>query len=358
MQNGKPGMIESGFWKNKKVFITGHTGFKGSWLCIYLHRLGAIIKGYALAPNTTPSLFELAKVNTFVESEIGDIRDLKSLESSILSFNPEIIIHMAAQPLVRQSYKDPIETFETNVMGTSFVMQAAIKLKNLKVILNITTDKCYLNNENNIAFKEDDPLGGYDPYSASKACSEIVTHSYRQSFYKEVKIATARAGNVIGGGDWSTDRLLPDILKSLKNNQTLIIRSPKAVRPWQHVLEPISVYANLTERLYTDSSFEGAWNIGPEESDAKSVEWILNQIKKSLEIEQFWKTEEDDKLHEAKFLRLDTSKLKNELSWKPSWNVEEAIEKTLEWNKRVESGQEAIDVCHSQIQEFVKKERL
>ncbi|MDQ7001738.1 MAG: CDP-glucose 4,6-dehydratase, partial [Ghiorsea sp.] len=269
------------FFKGKKVFLTGHTGFKGSWLSLWLQSMGAEVKGYALAPATTPSLFEVANVANNIESDIGDIRNLEQLRSSMVSFNPDVLIHMAAQPLVRLSYKEPVETYETNVMGTVNVLEVARACPNLKSIVSVTTEKRYENKEREQGYREDEPMGGHDPYSSSKGCAELVTSAYRRSFLQEkgVGLASARAGNVIGGGDWSDDRLIPDILSAFEKGEPVIIRNPKSTRPWQHVLEPLSGYLMLAQKLYeAPKLYAEGWNFGPHEDDAKPVDWILDRM--------------------------------------------------------------------------------
>jgi CDP-glucose 4,6-dehydratase len=268
-------VIDQGFWKGKRVFLTGHTGFKGSWLSLWLASLGVTVRGYALNPLTSPSLFNEARINEVIESKIGNILDQKMLHKSMVEFNPDILIHMAAQPLVRYSYEEPIETYEVNVIGTAKVLEVARSCVNLKAIINITTDKCYENDECSRAYTESDPMGGYDPYSSSKGCAELVTSAYRRSFLKNqgIGIASVRAGNVIGGGDWADDRLIPDILRSFEKNEPVIIRNPKATRPWQHVLEPLSGYLVLAQKLYKDQDkYAQGWNFGPYEQDVKPVD--------------------------------------------------------------------------------------
>lgn len=344
------------FWKNKKVFITGHTGFKGAWLSVWLHMLGAKVKGYSLEPNTEPSLFKCVQNSINIQSEIGDIRNIDTLQKSILSFNPELIIHMAAQPLVRLSYKNPIETYEVNVIGTANILEASRNCDSLKAILNVTTDKCYHNKEIDYAYKEFDALGGYDPYSSSKAASELVTSSYRNSYFNNLKIglASARAGNVIGGGDWSEDRLVPDIFKSIESGKPLLIRNPSSIRPWQHVLEPLAGYLTLLEALYNDPlNFNEAWNFGPEEKDSKSVEWIVNKIINSYP-DSNWSVDKDNHPHEANTLKLDISKAKNNLSWKPRWNLEYTIQKIIDWHKAYDKSEDILSVCSKQIEQYSK----
>jgi CDP-glucose 4,6-dehydratase len=274
-------MISQDFWKGKRVFLTGHTGFKGSWLSLWLTSLGAEVKGYALHPPTLPALFNEAKIESIIASEIGDIRDQDKLHKSMTTFNPDILLHMAAQPLVRYSYDNPIETYEVNVIGTAKVLEVARSCSNLKAIVNITTDKCYENDSRKEGYIETDSMGGYDPYSSSKGCAELVTSAYKCSFLQEqgIGIASVRAGNVIGGGDWAHDRLIPDILRSFEKNESVIIRNPKATRPWQHVLEPLSGYLILLEKLYKNQGkYAEGWNFGPNEQDVQPVDWILNKM--------------------------------------------------------------------------------
>ena len=348
-------MIDKQFWSGKRVFLTGHTGFKGSWMSLWLHSLGAIIKGYSLEPNTFPSLFNEAKVNEIIDSNIGDIRNLVNLQKSLIQFDPDILIHMAAQPLVRYSYDKPIETYEVNVIGTAKVLEAALSCNKLKAIINITTDKCYENEESDKKYMEDDPLGGFDPYSSSKACSEIISSAYYRSFFqnKKVGLATARSGNVIGGGDWAQDRLIPDILRSFQEKKSVIVRSPKSIRPWQHVLEPISGYLTLAQKLYCEpEKFSEGWNFGPNEEDAKSVEWILNKMILKWP-NATWKLDKNYSPHEANFLKLDIEKAKSRLCWLPAWNIEYSIDKSIEWHQAWLNKQNMQDFCVNQINQYI-----
>ena len=310
-------MIDQNFWSGKRVFLTGHTGFKGGWLSLWLNSLGATVKGYALKPSVVlPSLFNEARVGSVVDSQIGDIRDQHTLYDSMTLFNPDILIHMAAQPLVRYSYSAPIETYEVNTLGTVKVLEVARSCTNLKAIINITTDKCYENDGRSQAYKESSPMGGYDPYSSSKGCAELVTSAYRRSFFQDhgVGLASVRAGNVIGGGDWADDRLIPDIIKAFESGKILNIRSPNSIRPWQHVLEPLSGYLILAQKLYEDSKrFSMGWNFGPRDEDAKPVKWIVNEMHKIWGNNAQWNISEGDHLHEEKYLKLDYSKAKNSL---------------------------------------------
>ncbi|MFH1824990.1 MAG: CDP-glucose 4,6-dehydratase [Candidatus Firestonebacteria bacterium] len=349
------------FWKNKRVFVTGHTGFKGSWLCLWLNYLGANIKGYALKPPTVPSLFNLCKINELVKSKIADIRNYKLLKQELLNFKPEIVIHMAAQPIVRESYKNPLETYSVNVMGTVNLFESVRNCKSVRVVVNVTTDKCYENKERRRGYCEYEPLGGYDPYSNSKACSELVTSSYRSSFFnpKEYKthkkaVASARAGNVIGGGDWAVDRLIPDSVKSVLRKKTIVIRNPNAVRPWQHVLEPLYGYLLLAEKLYKNGpEYAEAWNFGPDDKDVKTVEWIVKRICNKWGEEASYKIDKGKHPHEAHYLKLNCSKAKSNLSWHPKWNLDTAIDKIIEWTKAYKQGKDLKKICLKQIQEYI-----
>ena len=349
-------MVDTNFWKNKRVFLTGHTGFKGSWLSLWLSELGAEVKGYALAPATTPSLFIEAQVAETIDSEIGDIRDLEQLQASMQAFKPNILIHMAAQPLVRLSYKEPIETYDVNVMGTVKVLEAARKCANLKSIVSVTTDKCYENKEWAWGYRENEAMGGYDPYSSSKGCAELVTSAYRQSFMREqgIGLASARAGNVIGGGDWSEDRLIPDVLNVFDKNQAVIIRNPKSTRPWQHVLEPLSGYLVLAQRLYEfPEDYAEGWNFGPHDDDAKPVDWILNQMVSKWEGSS-WQLDQNAHPHEAGFLKLDISKAKSRLHWQPTWHLEQALERIIQWHQAWLSKEDMQQFCLNEINDYMQ----
>lgn len=348
--------VNEGFWKNKRVFLTGHTGFKGSWLSIWLTEMGAQVKGYSLKPNTQPNLFDISKVASGIESEFGDIRDFNDLKWSLESFSPEIIIHLAAQPLVRESYEDPLETYETNVMGTANLLQASRNLSNLRSIVIVTTDKCYENKEWEWGYRENEAMGGYDPYSSSKGCAELVTSAFRRSFYQSttVAIATARAGNVIGGGDWSKDRLIPDILRSYNEGKQVVIRNPKAIRPWQHVIEPLSGYLILAEELYNKGQvFAEPFNFGPRDEDCQSVESILNNINENWRDCPGWKLDEEANPHEARFLKLDISKAKDRLNWTPKWNLETSIKLIIDWNNAFNRQDDMRKYCINQIKSYL-----
>ncbi len=344
------------FWKGKTVFLTGHTGFKGGWVTQWLYKLGASVYGYSLEPTCQPNFFAETQLEKRVaQSIIGDIRDLASLTNALKSAKPDIIIHMAAQPLVRESYKEPVATFATNVMGTINLLEAARQVGTARVIVNITTDKCYENKEWCWSYRENDRLGGHDPYSASKACAETATVAYRNSFFTETNIhlASVRAGNVIGGGDWATDRLIPDFLRALDAGSTLKIRSPNAIRPWQHVLEPLSGYLSLAEKLYTEGgAFAEAWNFGPNEEDVKSVGWVIEQLCAQIPYAR-WEIENAKQPHEASLLKLDSSKAQDKLSWTPRWNLETALSKTIEWHQAWRNREDMAVITSQQIQAYV-----
>ena len=348
--------IHSEFWQGKRVFLTGHSGFKGSWLSLWLFSLGADVKGYSLNPPTSPSLFNEAKIDSIIESCVGDIRDQDTLYKSMVSFNPDILIHMAAQSLVRYSYDEPIETYEVNVIGTAKVLEVARSCSNLKAIVNITTDKCYENDYRAEGYKENDSMGGHDPYSSSKGCAELVTSSYRRSFLQGqgIGLASVRAGNVIGGGDWADDRLIPDILKSFENGNSVIVRNPQATRPWQHVLEPLSGYLVLAQKLYQNpKEYAEGWNFGPNEQDVQPVEWILdNMISKWPN--SSWELDKNSSPHEAGFLKLDISKAKSKLGWSPLWGLSDALEKIVNWNQAWLNKEDMQVVCLAEIKEYTK----
>ena len=348
--------IDKDFWQGKRVFLTGHTGFKGSWLSLWLVSLGAKVKGYALSPPTSPSLFIEANIDSIIDSQIADIRDQDTLHESMTKFSPDILIHMAAQPLVRYSYDAPIETYEVNVIGTAKVLEVARSCPNLKAIVNITTDKCYENDERAEGYKEDDPMGGYDPYSSSKGCAELVASSYRRSFLQDqgVGLASVRAGNVIGGGDWADDRLIPDILRSFENGSPVVIRNPKATRPWQHVLEPLSGYLILAQRLYEEQKkYAEGWNFGPNEQDVKPVDWILDKMILKWP-DSSWKLDSNSSPHEAGFLKLDIAKAKAKLGWNPVWELSHTLEKIIGWHRAWLDKEDMQAMCLAEIKEYTR----
>lgn len=351
-------MLNDKFWKEKKVFLTGHTGFKGSWMVLWLQKLGAKIKGYSLAPNTEPSLFEVAGISDGIESHIGDVRNLDDLKKSILDFSPEIVIHMAAQPLVLASYSDPVGTYQTNVMGTVNLFEAVRGCDSVQAVINVTTDKCYQNNEWAWGYRESEPMGGYDPYSNSKGCSELVTSAFRQSFFKDktnVAVASARAGNVIGGGDWSDNRLIPDALKAFDTGIPASIRNPLAIRPWQHVLEPISGYLMLAEKLfYSENEYAEGWNFGPNDKDAKPVGEVLDFLVAHWPCDVKWVLDKTGQPHEAQFLKLDVSKAKLRLKWEPRWDLNKALKAIIDWHFAWRDGENMKAFSFNQIDDFEK----
>ncbi len=326
--------VNKSFWSGKRVFITGHTGFKGGWLALWLSKIGAEVHGYALAPSTDPNFFSMTGLEEcLASSTIADIRDTSTLNAALHSAAPEIVLHLAAQPLVRYSYVKPVETYAVNVMGSVNLFEAVRNMVGVRAVVNVTTDKCYEIHESDEPYVEDDSLGGYDAYSSSKACSELVTSAYRSSFlaHQGVALGSARAGNVIGGGDWSTDRLIPDFIRAIEAGEALKIRHPSAIRPWQHVLEPLSGYLQLAERLFIDKAiFAEAWNFGPEEADSRPVEWLVDNLCNRLPGAS-WQREEALQLHEAKILKLDSSKAKLRLNWRPRWSLDEALAHTIDW---------------------------
>jgi len=352
--------INSKFWKNKKILLTGNTGFKGSWLSIWLRKLDAEIIGISKKIPREQSLFELTNLEKDIKNINGEITDFEFLKKVIRQYKPEIIIHMAAQPLVQESYRNPIETFSTNVMGTINLLEAVRKTDGVRVVVNVTSDKCYENNNQDLAYKESDPMGGYDPYSCSKGCSELVTASYRNSFfnigeYKShgVALASVRAGNVIGGGDWAPDRLIPDIMNNILRNQTIKIRNPSATRPWQFVLEPLHGYLMLVERLWKNGpEFSEAWNFGPDYDDVKPVSWIVEKMTHLWNSDN--KIEKDESMfkHEANFLKLDCSKAKNKLGWYPKINLEITLKWIVDWYKQYQKKNNIRRFSEKQIEQY------
>ena len=347
-------------WAGKRVFLTGHTGFKGCWLALWLTHLGAVVRGYSLDPNTTPSLFDVVKLHNKVEDIRGDIRDPKTLEAALSEFNPEVVFHLAAQPLVKLSYDDPILTYETNVIGTARVLDAIRRVPSVRAVVVVTSDKCYENREWAWGYRESDPLGGYDPYSSSKACAEIVSSAFRQSYFPvdrlsehRVAIATARAGNVIAGGDWSLDRLVPDLLRGFLNGQPVPIRRPNSIRPWQFVLEPLRGYLLLADRLLTgDPKYATAYNFGPSDDDARPVRWIADRLTKNWGSETGWFSDEGSSVHEAGYLKLDASRARNDLLWTPVLHLEEALDWIISWHKAHAVGQDMQAITVQQIKDY------
>lgn len=346
-------------YKNRRVLVTGHTGFKGAWLTLWLIKLSANVVGYSLEPPTKPNLFESIKIKNKIKHIIGDVRDLDHLKKICNQYKPEIIFHLAAQAIVKKSYENPHETFETNVMGTINILEAVRKCQKTRAVINVTSDKCYENKELVYGHKESDPLGGHDPYSASKGCSELVTASYRQSFFGQnnpVGISSVRAGNVIGGGDWAPDRLIPDCINALVNKRTIILRNPQSIRPWQHVLEPLSGYLWLGLLLFKEpSKFSEAWNFGPKDEDALSVRQVVEKIieiwgKGSIKINK-------EKFHESKSLKLDINRARNHLEWKPVYYIDNAIINTVNWYKEyyLKSSKNLFDFSLNQIKAYEKQ---
>jgi CDP-glucose 4,6-dehydratase len=348
------------FWRGKRVFLTGHTGFKGSWMSLWLQQLGVELTGFALLPPTNPSLFAVAGVAQGMDSVIGDIRDGPALTNAMRQAKPDIVIHMAAQPLVRRSYFDPVETYSTNVMGTVNLLEAVRQTASVRAVVNVTTDKCYENKEWVWGYRENEPMGGFDPYSSSKGCAELVTAAYRNSFFNvarydehQVALGTVRAGNVIGGGDWAEDRLIPDILRAIQQGKSVSIRNPHATRPWQHVLDPLGGYLVLAEKLYTDgTAFAEAFNFGPSEEDAKPVQWIVEELTRRWGQGATWHLDSGNHLHEAHYLKLDISKARQRLHWEPRWSLLTALSFIIEWHKAWFAAQDMNTICINQIQSY------
>ena len=329
-------MLDLSFYKNKTVLVTGHTGFKGTWLCKILINAGAKVIGYALEAPTNPNLFELSKVEENMVSIIGDVRDLKHLKEVFDKYQPEIVLHLAAQPIVRDSYKMPVYTYETNVMGTVNVLECVRLTTSVKSLLNVTTDKVYLNDDiPDHPFREDEPLDGFDPYSNSKSCSELVTHSYKKSFFadRDCSISTARAGNVIGGGDFANDRIIPDSIRAICKKEDIIVRNPSSTRPYQHVLEPLIVYLDIASKQYENKKFEGYYNVGPDDCDCVCTGELVDMLCKKWGQGLKWINKSDGGPHEAAFLKLDNNKIKKVFGWKPRWHISETMDKIVEWTK-------------------------
>jgi len=349
--------VNPAFWRGRRVFLTGHTGFKGSWLALWLRQLGAEVTGYALAPATTPNLFTLAGVDGDVRSILGDVRDAKALRAALAASRAEVVIHMAAQPLVRRSYADPAETWSTNVLGLVNLFEAVRAGSGVRAVLSVTSDKCYRNREWVWGYREDEALGGHDPYSASKAAAEIVGESYRDSFFPAAKhaqhgvaVASARAGNVVGGGDWAADRLVADVMRAIEAGTPVRIRNPHAIRPWQHVLEPLSGYLLLAEKLVTDGpAVAEAWNFGPEAGEERPVQWIVEELVRRWGSGASWQRDAGEHPHEASFLKLDVSKARARLGWRPRLTLSQALDLIVEWHRVHRNGGDARAVTLAQI---------
>lgn len=357
-------MIEEAFWRGRRVLLTGHTGFKGGWLSLWLERLGAQVTGYALAPETTPSLFEAAHVAKGLKrSVIADIRDARQLVEVMREARPEIVIHMAARSLVRASYDDPIETYSVNVLGTVTLLEAIRRADGVRAAINVTSDKCYENREWVWGYRESDPMGGFDPYSSSKGCAELATAAMRNSFFNSVSwpehkvaVASGRAGNVIGGGDWAAERLVPDLVRAFREGRAAAVRRPQAIRPWQHVLEPLSGYLILAERLYESGpAYAEGWNFGPEESDAKEVGWLAGRASELWGDGARWTSDPGPHPHEATFLKLDCNKSRARLGWRPCWHLDRALEETVSWYRGFCRGEDMRAVSHRQIEGYMKE---
>ncbi len=350
-------MFDISFYKDKKVLVTGHTGFKGSWLCRMLVKAGADVTGYSLEAPTKPNLFELCNVENQMHSIIGDVRDLEHMKKVFEEVQPEIVLHLAAQPIVRDSYKDPVYTYETNVMGTVNICECVRLNPCVKSFLNVTTDKVYRNNEWEWGYRENEPLDGYDPYSNSKSCSELVTHSYINSFFvdMEVAVSTARAGNVIGGGDFANDRIIPDCVRAAGAGKDIIVRNPFSTRPYQHVLEPLVVYLSIAKAQYEDKKYAGFYNVGPDDCDCVTTGQLVDMFCEKWGQDLKWINQYDGGPHEATFLKLDCSKIKSVFGWKPRWGVADAIEKTIEWSKEYLANGDIPACMDKQIEEFFDK---
>lgn len=348
-------MFDLSFYRGRKVFLTGHTGFKGSWLCKMLANIGAEVTGYSLNPPTNPSLFEAAGIEDDIRSITGDVRDYKTMKAAFDAAQPEIVLHLAAQPIVRESYKDPVYTYETNVMGTVNILECVRNSNCVKSFLNVTTDKVYLNKEWNWGYRENEELDGYDPYSNSKSCSELVTHSYKNSFFSDghVAISTARAGNVIGGGDFAHDRIIPDCIRAVQRHEDIIVRNPYSTRPYQHVLEPLYAYLMIVEKQYEDCRYADCYNVGPDDVDCFQTGALVDLFVSKWGDGIKWINQYDGGPHEANFLKLDCSKLKSTFGWNPRWNLDTAMDKVVEWSKCWMSGGDVRACMDRQIEEFL-----
>jgi CDP-glucose 4,6-dehydratase len=350
--------MNSSFWSGRKVFVTGHTGFKGSWLSLWLQHCGADLTGYALSPPTHPNLFESGRVGEGMHSVLDDVRDPDRLAAAIATARPEVVFHLAAQPLVRESYSNPVETYSTNVMGTVHLLDAARKTDSIRSVVIVTSDKCYANNEWIWGYRECDPMGGHDPYSSSKGCTELVTDGFRRSFFSGAgspAVASARAGNVIGGGDWARDRLIPDILTYIAEGQPVPIRNPSAVRPWQHVLEPLNGYLMLAEALVTDGAeVAEAWNFGPDDDNCRPVAWLTDELMRRWGGSATWDRDDGKHPHEAVFLKLDSSKSRQRLGWTPRLSIDRTLDWIVNWHKQFAEGANARDLTLANIEDFAR----
>jgi CDP-glucose 4,6-dehydratase len=353
-------MVNTNFWSGRRVFITGHTGFKGGWLATWLHQLGAEIYGYALPPVATQSFYEVAGVGRLLNSTYGDVRDAGNLAKALRHSRADVVFHLAAQPLVRASYRDPVGTYATNVMGSVHLLEAVRTNESVRAVVMVTSDKCYENREWVWGYREDEPMGGYDPYSNSKGCTELVTAAYRRSYFPQeryqehhVALASARAGNVIGGGDWAEDRLIPDFIRAIVAGEELLVRSPHAIRPWQHVLEPLTGYISLAERLITHGpDFSEGWNFGPNDHDAKPVSWLVQELVDLWGAGACWRLDDKVHPHEAHYLKLDISKARLRLCWEPRWSLAETLSKVVDWYRAHRDGQDMHKISLEQIEAY------
>jgi CDP-glucose 4,6-dehydratase len=354
-------MVDPNFWHGKRVLVTGHTGFKGSWLTLWLSSMGAEVSGYALAPPTTPSVFTELGLAHGIGSVVADVRDAQRLKDALVAAEPDIVLHLAAQPLVRHSYADPVGTYATNVLGTVHLLEAVRGCPGVRVVVNVTSDKSYENREWEWGYRETDPMGGHDPYSSSKGCSELITAAYRSSFFRDgaTALASARAGNVIGGGDWAEDRLVPDILRAFAGGAKAEIRNPDAIRPWQHILEPLSGYLALAERLWHDgAAYAEAWNFGPFDADARRVSWIADALAREWGDDAAWVADERQHPHEATYLKLDISKAQQRLGWRPRWSLEEALGRVVAWHRAWLAGDDVRALSLQQIDDYTRTSLL
>jgi len=358
------GAVSPEFWCGRRVLLTGHTGFKGAWLALWLKALGARVTGFALSVPTTPSLYELARVGEGIDSIDGDVRDFDALAEALAAARPEVVIHMAAQSLVRPSFSEPRKTYEVNVMGTVNLLDAVRHDPGVRVVVNVTSDKCYENREWEWAYREHEPMGGHDPYSSSKGCAELVTDAFRRSFFytaDATRVASARAGNVIGGGDWAQDRLIPDVMRAVLDGRTVRVRSPGSVRPWQHVLNPLSGYLTLAQALWSSAEFAGGWNFGPVDEDPRPVRWIVQRMAASWPQQLRWDEDmqaDRPQPHEARYLKLDSSRARSLLGWRPRWGLGEGLDATVAWYRALRAGEDMATVTAQQIETYERTASL